>query len=231
MLHTWTCLEVGFSPWYIWQINWKGSVSAADQIVVPPEDLWNPQAMAQHINNIGGRLLFLLNIAETCVRLAGASFPFDEKDGYNFNCGAIKDEIWTTAVPGHISDSLVEMCRLKGIRPGRINAIDTLEYRMSLYLSNLFDGTHWLLLPQEPGIRLIVLKNGIPCGSYFFSKDPIFRLKELNRLWACHPAESAVKILDDPTYLWLWKFLQEKGVEVYEQDLRKDMIGAWIKEI
>jgi hypothetical protein len=203
-----------------------------------PQDLWkNPEAIAQRLPKISGKLLFLLNLSQTSVRLSDASFPFDGEANYNFSRKVIAEEIWTTAAPAHISDSLVEMCRIKKIRPGRIHSIDTLEYRMSQYFGRLFKDSgsgqcpFWLLLPQEPGVRLIALQGGVPCGSYFFSNDPDFRLKELTRLWMHKPAGSAFVMSDDPVYLWLRKFLQEKSVNLLEQDFRQAMISEWIKAI
>jgi len=240
-----TCIEIGSQTLYIWQVNQKRGVSPPEQITVPKNTLWNPQSLTQLIKGqiFGRKLLFLLNTSQTIVRLSDETvtasdiektFPFvKQPEEYVFSYDIIGEKTWITAVPSETPISLVEMCRLKGVRSGRIQAIDTLEYRMSRYLGNLHKSPFWLLLPQEPGIRLITLQNGMPILCYFFSNDSNFRLQEITRIWLCQPTppQSAYILSDNPAYLWLHEFLKEKSVGVLEQDFKQSMIAEWVRSL
>ena len=223
----WTCIEVGFAKWQIWHINRKG-VSLARQIDMPEDALWVPAAMARRLGEIQGKLLFLLNIAQTSIRLADSPFPFEEN--YIFSRNTIGGHPWTTALPAEISESLVEMCRLMNLRPGRIKAIDTLEYRMACYFASLYKSPCWLIIPQEPGIRLIALDNGLPLACCFFSNDPDYRLKELTRIWLCQasPPQHAI-LLGGPEHFWIRDFLQEKSVQILEPDNEQSFVQAMLE--
>jgi len=241
---------VGYGAWFIWKFNRKGKngIPAPERVLMPPECLWNPQAMAERLTVPvpKGKVLFLLSTAQTVVRLTGradaetdasAAFPFgDQSDKYVFGCNTLGDTKWLTAVPANISDSLVEMCRIKGIRPGRIAVIDTLEYRMAEYFGKLYGSSHsplWLLIPQEPGIRLVVLEKGVPQSSYFFSNAPDFRYNELLRIWLCQSnlPMHVIVLAEDEKYRWLREFFEEKSVELLKcettQNFKKNMMEEW----
>ena len=240
MFFSWTCIEVGSETWYIWELSRKGSVSSARKLAMPPEALWDSEAMAERLKGIAGRkVLILLNTARTSIRLSDAPFSFGENaPEYIFSRNTILDKAWTSAVPEEISGSLVEMCRLLSVRPNRILHLDTLEYRMSCYFGGLFtEGSFWLILPQKPGIRLIILNDGAALACYFISNDPDFRLQELTRIWMCqqfHP-KHAVILSDDTDYFWIWDFLEEKSVEMQTptegQDFVQAMIESWVKSM
>ena len=252
MLNTWTCIEVGSKTWTIWQVNRKGSVSPPKQIVMPTGKLWKLQSMANLLaSSLSGRkILFLLNISSTIVKLSvnasddfakeetliPLTLPFGKQSTDYVISNSIEGErMWTTAVPAEISNSLIKMCRLKGIRPGRIQVIDTIEHRMAYYLGGLYLSPLWILLPQEPGIRLVTLQEGVPGGCYFFSNDPDFRIRELARLWMCQsdPPQYAVILDESSDYLWLEDFLKDKSVELLDPDhgldFKQAMIGEWVK--
>jgi len=275
LLNTWTCVEVGSETWTIWQVNRKGSVSLPERVTMPAGKLWKLQTMANLLGNLlsGRKILFLLNISSTILRLSGSTtseegflteiaptspippvgaFPeeaFPEEmlaaaayplgkhpSDYVFSHNIEGDGIWMTAVPVEVSNSLIKICRLKGIRQGRVQVIDTIEYRMACYLGRLYPSL-WILLPQEPGIRLIILREGIPCGCYFFSNHPDFRVWELSRLWMCqpNPPQHAVILDEDSSYAWLSDFLAGKSVELlkpeHKLDFKRAMIGEWIKAL
>ena len=143
------------------------------------------------------------------------------------------EKLWSTALPKYVSDSLVEMCSIKGVRPSRVQAIDTLEYRMACYFGRLIGSSFWLLIPQKPGIRFVDFDGGIPRGCYFFSNDVDFRVKELTRLWRFKPPQSAVILSEDLDYLWIRDFLEEKSIKLIHpqegQDFKCNMIEEWIK--
>ena len=237
----WTCVEVGIDKWYVWQFNHKNSMPQLSQIVVSANTLWNPQAMSQLIKGqlYAQKLFFLLNTSRTIIKLASSPFNFqtelfqNEKSGeYIISHDTIEDTTWSCAVPSEISESLVEMCRISGIRQGFIHAIDILEYRMSYYLNKFCQAPFWLFLPQEHGIRLLALQGDSDWGCYFFSNDPDFRTLELTRLWLCQPASprQAVILSDEPDYLWIHRFLEERSVELPDMDfIKQAMIEHWIK--
>jgi len=243
LLNALTCIEIGASVWYIWQIDHKNNVSKAKSLTVPANTLWNPNAMAQLINErIGKKVIFLLNTSQTIIKLSEDSLLAQdlsyEKDGYIINCSIFDNKkMWTSATPKSLPNYLIEMCRLKKIRTGRIQVIDTLDYRITRYLSKLYSSILWILLPQEPGIRLIVLQNGIPLSSYFFSNNPDFRENELTRIWLheSFSPQHAVILSDDKAYEWLNYFLKEKFVELSDShshmNFRQAMIMEWVKEI
>ena len=240
LFDTWTCIEVGLPQWVIWQVNRKGYISATERISTPADNMHDPKTLAQGLGDVfGKKVLFLLNTSLARVRLSneqddGSDIQFPFEEGYIFSRTVMKDCMWVTALPEYISVSLVEMCRIKGIQSNRILAIDTLEYRMACYFGGIIKSQFWLLIPQEPGIRLIVLDEGVPCGCYFFSNDPNFRVKELTRIWHVQTPESAVILSDEIDYLWIREFLEEKSVMVMhrdDQDFKDDMIQGWVKGI
>ena len=239
------CIEIGAKTWQIWRADRSGNISEPSEIIVPNGALWDPQAMSKLIKGqiLEKRLLFLLNSAQTIVRV-NTALPFEryiehhatdmsntKPEEYIVSRCTINDVEWTCGIPSEISSGLVEMCRLNGIRPDRIHTIDTIEFRMFCYLSRLSDEALWLFLPQEPGIRLITLQSGIVPVCYFFSNDDVFRVRELTRFWLCQPTEpqSAFILSDDSDYLWLKGFLEERSVEVQEAaSFKRAMIGDWI---
>jgi len=276
LLNSWTCIEVGSETWTIWQVNRKGNISVPERITMPTGKLWKLQTMANLLaRSLSGRkILFLLNISSTIIKLSDSTnseeflsgeasvdpvasvtssaasgkilpediltsfaYPIGKQSAdYVFSHNIERDSIWMTAVPVEISNSLIKICRLKSIRPGRVKVIDTVEHRMACYLGRLYPSL-WILLPQEPGIRLIVLREGAPCGCYFFSNHPDFRVLELTRLWMCQldPPQYAVILDESPHYAWLRDFLEGKSVEFpepgYKLDFRQAMIGEWIKTL
>ena len=141
----------------------------------------------------------MLSISQAVVRISDGEYhlPQIEKltGDYVISHNNIGDVIWTCAVPSEISDSLVEMCRINGIRAGRIHAIDTLEYRMACYLSKKYLEPCCLIIPQEPGIRLVTLQNGVVLGCYFFSNDVNFRERELKRIWLSQRAAPRIAVV------------------------------------
>lgn len=253
MLNTWTCIEVGSEIWTIWQVNRKGNVSAPEQIIMPADNLWNPQTMAKLLASplSGRKILFLLNISSTIIKLSDNTDstasgevlteeiltlftlpPGKQSADYVFSHNIEGERIWMTAVPAEISNSLIKMCRLKGIRPGRVKIIDTMEHRMACYLGGLYQSSLWILLPQEPGIRLIILQEGIPWGCYFFSNDPDFRIWELTRLWLCqlNPPQYAVILGRNSNYAWLKDFLENKSVELLKPDHKMSLKQTWLED-
>lgn len=233
-----TCIEIGAETCYIWQIDRKGKISESSKITIPESTLWDPQAMSELINvHISASLFILLNTAKTIIRVGGA-LPIDRKsDEYVFSSDIIGDTVWNCAVPTNIPESLVEMCRIRGIRFGRIHSIDTLEYRMACYLIGLYTDPICLIIPQSPGIRLIFMKNNTEKNSaefdcYFFSNDIEFRERELTRIWLCQPSAPhiAVVLSEEHDYLWIREFLRKQTVEVPDgSTIRRDMIESWIK--
>ena len=230
-----TCIEVGTSAWFFRHFDRKGNLIASPNKIMVPEDLlWNAQSLAQHIKDnkgqITGRLLFLLDISQTFVRI-DADFPFDEKSGkYVFSQEAIGDVVWKTALPSEVSGALVEMVALLGVKPSRIHTIDTLEYRMARYLSGIHSVSFWLLLPQGAKIRLVIMQEGLFVGCYFFSNAPDFRVKEVSRFLLSYPPKLAILMSDDPDHLWLHEFLARNSVEVVAEceDFKENMIADWI---
>ena len=240
MLNTWTCMEVGSVHWHIWQINRKGLVSAIDRVIVPSEDLWNPLSMSRGIKtiNLDKKIIMLLNTPQTSVRISSdpdTNFTFWRETGeYIFSRNTIGKKTWVTAVPSKISNSLLEMFRLINVRPGRIHAIDTLEYRMACYFGKLHKSNFWLLIPQKPGIRLIILEEGLPCSCHFFSNDPVFRLKELTRILLSRTLPKLAFVLScDQDYIWIEDFLQENSIELINSseglEYKRIMIEEWYK--
>jgi len=208
---------------------------------MPADCLWDPKAMADQfaVSIPQGKILFLLNLSQTVVRFSDSldpdtTFPFgDRSSKYIFSHNIIEEKkFWMTALPAEISHRLVEMCRLKRIHPNRIQAIDTLEYRMAHYFGKQYKAPLWLLLPQVPGIRLITMEGGLPCSCYFFSND--FRFQELARLWMCQsiPPQYAIVLAEDEDmrYQWLREFLEEKSVELLRHDQGQDFKQAMIEE-
>ena len=237
MLFKKTFLEIGSDKWCCWEFDRKGNIVEQTHIKVPEDTLWNPEAMShlikKHIPK--GKVFFLLNSAQTIVRLGekrrkeiAKQFPFGEdSDKYIFDQNKIGNKWWYTAVPAEIPRSLVEMCQINGISVSRLQLIETLEYRITNYLSDMPNSPFWLLLPQKPGIRLIIVENGTPKNCYFFSDNPKFRIKELTRLWKHTPAKAALVLSDDPGYEWLGEFLKEKDIDIQHrgfEDLKWTMM-------
>ena len=242
MLTTLTCIEIGVSTWNIWQIDQKGYIDAKS-LPVSANTLDNSNAMAQLLNErIGKKILFLLNTSHTIIKLSEESLPSQylsyEKAGYilshsNFLNKNANKRIWTSATPKFIPNNLVEMCRSKKIRIGRIKAIDTLDYRITHYLSKLYDSVIWIFIPQEPGIRLIVLQDGIPINVYVFSNNLDFRYNELVRIWICQAfsPQHAIVLSDNTDYDWIKLFLKERSLEYLDKssmDLKQDMVKEWV---
>ena len=228
-MRKWTIVEASHELWHIWYTNRKGLIIGQSRLTVPPKALWNPQEMAKMIEERfpPGKLLFLLSTGASIVRVGEVDLEKTFGAEYVFSEGKLGGISWITALPLEISEALVELCRLKGLRFGRIKTIDTLEYRLANYFKN--ENSFWLFVPQELGIRLVTMEKGIPLGCYFFSNAPDFRVKELTRLWHHQntPPKSAYVASD--TLTWLREFLEEKSVKVIEGDVMQDMIEDWIR--
>ena len=201
-----TVIEVGSQVWNIWLIDRKSQIIDRSQLVVPSDTLWHPEAMAQLICDlyIKGRLFFLINSQQTITRIKSAVISdvglsdvglsdVRRTFGMNYTYGEVdvKGATWVTAIPSEIPNSIVEMCRIRGIHSNRICTIDTLEYRMSCHISD-FKLNHynieqekpcWLLIPQASGIRLVHMEDGAPAGCFYLSNDPDFRIHELERIF------------------------------------------------
>lgn len=233
VFRTWACIEVGFAVWNIWQLNRWGKVSRTEQISVPHGTLWDPQAMANMIKGqfSARKLLFLLNIGQVVVRLTDSESDLNLKGlDYVFSGNTVGGKPWMSAVQSSIPQNLFEMCKLINIRPSAVHAVDTMEYRMACYFGGMYYMPFWLLIPQKPGIRLVSMVNGAPCGCYYFSNDPSYRENEITRLYLSDPPELAVVLSDGD--MWLREFLESKSVETLDLGsglAKQAMIEGWIK--
>jgi len=188
--------------------------------------LTNPQLLANSLEDIPkGKIIFLLNIAQANVSLlSDANIPPHFNSDKYINSQALLPDgrFWLTTIPAQISDTLLEMCRIKKIRLKRIQAIDTLEYRLANYCYQQSMVSTHLFLPLKSGIRLIAFDDKGVCFHYFFSNNPEFREKELSRIYAHHnaPPQNAVILSDDSAYDWL-------GV-TFDDTLKEKMISHWL---
>lgn len=164
---------------------------------------------------ISRKTLLVLNTSKTSVRLDNKPFPFQNKDEYIFDKNEIGGTAWETAVPKQAIDEVLEICLEKGIKPNKIIAIDTLEYRLSQHFAAR---DAWLFIPQEPGLRLTTLHEGAPRGCHFISNDPNFREKELERIGKFEAAvpKQAILYKCGADYDWLRSFMTKLGAETEE---------------
>jgi len=203
-----TIIEIG-EEWCLWRFEPKIGVCEAECINAP--------------------VYVILNTAATSVRLDCADFYSSQAHVSSSN--SIGKSKWTSYLPEEDSRALVEKLRLLGVKPNKIQAIDTLEYRMSYYLLNNNSDKKSLLLflPQKPGIRLVAMHDGAVWGCYFFSNDPEFRLNELERIWLHQPQaiECAVVLSENLQYAWLHEFLEKKHVKLLSGDFRRAMLDDY----
>ena len=195
---------------------------------VEVDHAWNPEVLKDFPGKFS-KIVFLLNTAQTIVKLNDEPFPFKDESKYVFSQNKIDTTLWKTAISLEFSNSLIESCGLFGIKPGKIHAIDTLEYRMCDHLSTIYrNELICLFFMQPPGIKLIFLQDGLPQSCYFFSNDPNFRILELTRIWLSQlNAPKTALLMSDCA--WLQVFLSDRQVKVIDGfGLKQDMIKKLI---
>jgi len=90
----------------------------------------------------------------------------------------------------------------------------------------------WIVFSQDDGFRILHIDDGLPQGAYYISNHPEMRMGELDQVWdAAKPSYVTILTrlpnkgedddsLDTPDpkewskYLWIWEFIQGKGVVV-----------------
>jgi len=238
----WICIEIGEEGLYVWSVQRNGNLAEILQSPLSTQTLWDAQALANMIHKpiSSGRVLILLNSAQTVLRLTDYddihyAFPigegFYEKD-YDFSHSLIGDIYFMAAIPNSISKCLVEFCRIINLR--NIHILDTVEYRMAYYFGKIQKEPTWLFINQGAGVRLIALNNGIPHAIYFLSKDPEFRILELERIWACQLSENIPQhaVIFPNNLDWLCNFITQKAVSQIEfPDFRKTLLQNWVKQL
>jgi len=202
-----------------------------NDFLLPNNALLNPQLLADSITDIPkGKITFLLNIAQTNVSLMpSVTIPRHlDSDKYINSHALLPDgRFWLSTIPSHISNVLLEMCRIKKIRLKRIQAIDTLEYRLANYCYQQSMANIYIFLPLKSGIHLITFDSNGVCSYYFFSNNPAFRENELSRIHQNHntPPQNAIILSNDSSYDWLYDF--NKGL-IFDDTLKEKMISQWL---
>jgi hypothetical protein len=226
----WSCIEAGEAYLKIWKFGKKQDLQEIIDVDVSDNYLWDsPIPLFKGMGK--AKLYFLVNSHKTIIRF---SENIDTAILDKHILDAVSDSGWKSALPAAISERLVEFCKLSNISEKWIQQIDSLEYRLCRYLADIHKDLIWVLMPQEPGIRLIVMKGKKYVQNYFFSNNPAFRQDEINRIFLCQekPPKKAVLVSDNTEYTWLEKFLEDKSITVYKdgQDIKKEMITNLCKE-
>ena len=230
-----TIIEVNYGFWRILQTDRKKRITGQSEINVPHDVLRNPQKVAQLADkiNIRGRFLILLNTGAAVVRIGVGKDETESNfgDKYVYDEEFINGTRWTSALPRDISDGLVEICSIMGIPSSRILTIDTLEYRMAEYFANAYknESAMWLILQQDPGIRIIIMKNSAPSDCHYISNDPAYRMKELTGLWYNQKDLPEAVCLSCENCGWIRDFLLDKHVRIIP-DAKYDVIESWLKK-
>lgn len=226
-------IEIGQDYCNIWHIQRKKErLSKLKQIILPEGFLTSPKLLADLLNDIPkGKIFFLLNIAGTNVSLlSDINIPkhFNFNKYINSQASLPDGRFWLTTIPAQISDTLLEVCRIKKIRLERIQAIDTLEYRLANYgYHQAMADTH-LFLPFKTGIRLIIFDNNGICHHYFFSNNPKFREEELKRIYMSQNnalPQNAVVLSDNCDCNWLRNF--NKNL-IFDNALKEKALSFWL---
>jgi len=223
-------IEIGQDYCIMWREK-KGIVAEPEQISLPKLALKNPQHLADSIKDIPkGKVIFLLNISQTNVSLlSDANIPnhFNSDEYINSQAPLPDGRFWLTTIPAYISINLVEMCRIKKIRIEHIQAIDTLEYRMTNYCYQQLMTNMCLFLPLNSGIRLIAFDDNGVCSHHYFSNNPKFREKELSRIYQHldNSLQDVIILSNNPIYDWLYNF--DKGLR-FDDNLKEKMITWYL---
>ena len=220
----WSFIEVGETYLKIWKFGKKQDLQEIIDVDVSDNYL-SDTSVPLFKGMDKAKLYFLVNSHKTIIRF---NENIDTAISYNHVLDETSDNAWKSALPAAISEGIVKLCRLSEIPEKRIRQIDSLEYRLCRYLADIHKDLIWVLVPQEPGIRLIVMEDKAYVQNYYFSNNPGFRQDEINRILLCQekPPKKAVLVSDNKKYTWLEKFLEDKSITVYkdEQNIKKEMI-------
>jgi hypothetical protein len=83
------------------------------------------------------------------------------------------------ALPIKLADSLVEMCRIWGIKPHNIESLTVFEY---LLIKKHAAESAGIFLPQENGLRLLLTDGGKLSHVYFINDEPAHLTVALDRV-------------------------------------------------
>ena len=92
---------------------------------------------------------------------------------YSSSCGA-ENRFCMTALPINIAEEFAQI----GTR--KLKYLDTVESLIFKYYSATNDPL-WVLFPQDDGIRILFLTNGMPKAAWYISNHPEFRKDEILR--------------------------------------------------
>jgi hypothetical protein len=220
----WSCIEAGEAYLKIWKFGKKQDLQEIIDVDVSDNYLWDaPTPLFKGVEK--AKLYFLVNSHKTIIRF---NKGIDTAILNKHILDKTSDNAWKSALPAAIPERLVELCKLSGIPEKCVQQIDSLEYRLCRHLAGIHKDLIWVLIPQEPGIRLIVMENKKYVQNYFFSNNPGFRQDEVNRILFCqeNPPKKAILISNNTKYNWLEKFLEDKAITAYKdgQNIKKEMI-------
>jgi hypothetical protein len=87
--------------------------------------------------------------------------------------------LFVAALPLALSEAMTSMCRIWGVPLHNIKQLGVAEHA----LLRRYSTADCLCLPQENGVRLLFLPDGVPTGAVYVSDAPAYREQELDRLW------------------------------------------------
>jgi len=173
-----------------------------------------------------GALHVLLHHPQTYIQFSNAQETARPLPGFVYDQTAFDDKLWlTAAVPEALSRGVLETCRHKKIRTGRVLRMDAVEHVLARYFyaqTTVLQTPLWVLFPQgkriAQGLRLFIFADG-GAHAFFFSAQPEAAHHALERIAATHPLPAEVHLLADDTadgtFSAALAFLKERGTPVF----------------
>ncbi|MCL2285920.1 MAG: hypothetical protein FWC32_06090 [Firmicutes bacterium] len=178
--------------------------------------------------------------------LVKAAFPIGEKmnenthifDGAVFvNANGVM-RFFITALPISVADKIAETGLALFGSPHKLKCLDTLEHFLFRYYTNQSMDAFWVVFPQDCGLRVLFLTDGLPRAAWHVSNNPQFRQEEILRCLKTSAEtgldiketarKRAVVLNTDLDLEWLYVLLAEQGIEA---EKREYCLNDFVKQL